>query len=85
MGYSRKIQTVGAEDTEFPGVLKNWNVEIPGVNTKRSGISKGDQEKIIWNFHGSWFLVSEIPIRVTQFCGISRGEDLFSLEFKKVK
>ena len=46
-------------------------------------ISKGDQEKIIWNFHGPWFLVSEIPIRATQFCGISRGKDLFSLEFFK--
>ena len=41
---------------EFSGLLKKRNVEIPGVNKKRSGISKDDSEKLMWNFHGSWFL-----------------------------
>ena len=31
----------GAEDKEFPGVLKKEHVEIPGVNIKRSRISSG--------------------------------------------
>ena len=30
---------------EFPGVLKKEHVEIPGVNSKRSGISSSDCEK----------------------------------------
>ena len=30
----------GVEDMEFPGVLKKEHVEIPGVNYKRSGISR---------------------------------------------
>ena len=30
---------------EFPGVLKKENVEIPGVNSKRSRISRGVQGK----------------------------------------
>ena len=45
-------------------------MEIPGVNQKRSGISMCDQEKIMWNFYGSWFSILEIPVgcTVTQFC-----------------
>ena len=30
---------------EFPRVLKKENVEIPGLNRKRNGISKGVQVK----------------------------------------
>ena len=30
---------------EVAGLLKKWNVEILGVNKKRSGILKGDPEK----------------------------------------
>ena len=41
---------------EFPWVLKKQNVEIPGINKKRSGISRGDQEKIMWNCP-AWVLV----------------------------
>ena len=41
---------------EFPGVSKKQHMECPGVNQKRSGISKGEQEKTMWNFHGSQFL-----------------------------
>ena len=45
-----KTQT-GVTGIEFSRVLKKWNVEISGVNKKRSGISRDDQEKIMWNFH----------------------------------
>ena len=48
-------------------------------------ISKGVQEKFMWNFHGSWFLTLDFPRGVTQFCLISRGESLFSPEFLIVK
>ena len=37
--------TGGDKDMEFPGILKKEHVEIPGVNSKRSGISSSDQEK----------------------------------------
>ena len=40
------------EFTEFPEVLKKEHVEIPGDNSKRSGISQSDEEKIVPNFHG---------------------------------
>ena len=43
--------------------------------------SSSDQKQIMWNFHGSWFLVLEFPSGATQFCGISKGEALFSPEF----
>ena len=35
--------------------LGMWN--FPGV----CGVSKGYQEKIMWNFQGSWLLVLEFP------------------------
>ena len=48
---------------EIPGILKEQHVEIPGLILKRSGIFRGDQEKIMqnllasfcfwpWNFQG---------------------------------
>ena len=42
------------EPMEFPEVLKKEYVEIPGINLRRSGISRGDSEKIIWNSDRSW-------------------------------
>ena len=48
---------------------------------KKSGISSSDQEKIMCNFHWSWYFVSEFPRCTTQLCGTSKGEVLFSLEF----
>ena len=60
------------------------NVEIPGVNKKWDELSRGDQEKIIWNFQKSWFLALEIPMSVTQACGVSRGETSFCLEFPRL-
>ena len=51
----------------------------------KSWISGGFKGKLMWNFHGSWFLTLEYPKGVTQFYGISRGENLFSPEFLKVK
>ena len=51
------------KDMEFPGGLKKQNLETPGVNKKRSGISRHDQEKnsvefpgakldLVWNLQG---------------------------------
>ena len=51
MSYSRK-KTNWVEDVEFSGVLKKQQVDIPEVS---HGTSKGDQEKIMWNFQRSWF------------------------------
>ena len=70
---------------EFPGVLKKDHVEIPGVKQKRSAISRGGQEKFMWNFNGSWFLAFEFPRGLAQFCKISRGKALVSPEFPRVK
>ena len=55
----------------FQGLSKE-HVEFPGANSKRSGISKHKQEKIMWNFQESLFLAFEFPRDLTQFCGISR-------------
>ena len=40
---------------EFPGVLKKEHVEIPGVKYKRSGISRDNQEQIMWDIQGFCF------------------------------
>ena len=50
LSYSRKNPNRGreVEDREFPGLLKKKHVEIPGVNSKRSGISSSDWEKWVW-------------------------------------
>ena len=60
----------GVQDMDFPGGC---------------GISRGDQEKVIWNFQESWFLVLEFPRDVTQFFTISSGGALICLEFPGVK
>ena len=39
----------------------------------------GDQEKIMLNFHESWFLTLELPRGVTQFYRISEGKESFAL------
>ena len=39
---------------EHPGVLKKWHAEFPSVDQKRSGISRGDKEYIVWNLQ-EWF------------------------------
>ena len=49
------------------------------------GNFQGDQEKIMCNFQGSWFQALKFSSGVTQFCGVSRGEALFCLEFPWVK
>ena len=73
LGYSRKTPNRVVEDMEFPGVPKKLHVEFLGVNQKQSGISKGDQGKIMWNFHGSLPLALEFLRDLTQICGISQG------------
>ena len=63
---------------EWPlGVLKKEYAESTGINQKRSGISRGIQEKIIWNFYGSCFFTLDFLRGVTQFHKIFRGEHLF--------
>ena len=32
-------------------------MEFPGIDEKRSGISRGDQEKIMWNFQWGSFVL----------------------------
>ena len=59
-----------------------WNFQ--GL-IKNSGIPKGDQEKIMWNFQGSWFSVLEFPRDLTKVCRISRDGALSCLEFPGVK
>ena len=87
---TRKIPSTNNKVLVCPGSLR-FSQEIPTTNYKitgtgtRSGISNGDQEKIVWNFQGSWFLALEFPRDLTQFCGISRGGALFCLEFPRGK
>ena len=58
MDYFRENSKRGAEDMELPRILKKNNVEIPGVNKKKScEISKG---------LGFWH---EILMGITPFCG----------------
>ena len=41
---------------EFPVVLNKGHVEISGIDYKKSGISRSDYEKLLWNFHWFWVL-----------------------------
>ena len=67
MRRKNKIE-ITVEGMEFPGALKKEHVDIPEVNLKRSGISRGVPEKLMWNFHETWFLTLEYSTGVTQFC-----------------
>ena len=60
MGYTRKKQTGVVEDMEFPGVLKKENVKVPGINYKRSEISRGVQVKT--HVELPWVLVFDLGI-----------------------
>ena len=60
-GYSRKKQTLG-------------HVETPGVNKKRSGISRYDQEKNSVEFPWVLVFVLGIPMGVTRFGEISKDK-----------
>ena len=75
LGHSRKKQTEGVEELEFPRVLKKEHVEIP----------QGSIKKEVEFPRRSWFLALESPRGVTQFCGISTTKALLSLEFTRVK
>ena len=55
MGDSRKKNKQWEGNMEFPGVSKKEHMEFPGVNYKQTGISKGDQEKIVCNLQGLGF------------------------------
>ena len=68
---------------EFPGVLKKKRGNSRGQ--KRSGNSSGIQEKLMWNFRGSWFFTLEFPRVVAQICRISRGKSFFSPEVLGLK
>ena len=52
---------------------------------KQCGFSRDDQEKLMWNFQGSCFQGFKFMRSETQFCGVSRGEALFCLQFPVVK
>ena len=60
-------------------------METPGLNKKGVEFPGMIKKKIVWNFHGFWFLALEIRIGVTRFGGISRGEASFYFEFPRVK
>ena len=73
-----------------------WTVEVwklgnSMVQLKKKQNFQGCSRKnscAMWNFHdASWFFLPLIEFwrGVTQFCLISKGESLFSLEFSKVK
>ena len=60
------------------------HIEIAGITQKRVPFSP-NQKTIMWNFHGSWFLLLEFSRVLVQFCEISWGEALFSPEFPRIK
>ena len=62
----------GLRTWNFPGVLKKENVEIPGVNQKRSGISVMIKKKS-GGIPSFLIFVLEFPSGATKLCGISKG------------
>lgn len=49
------------EDMKFEGVLKKYRLEIFGILLIRSGLYRGNKEKVIWNFPLFQFFL-EYPI-----------------------
>lgn len=45
---------------DFWGVMKKEVLEF----------ARGEQEKVLWNFQGSWLMSLEFSMAVTQFCRI---------------
>ena len=82
--FQKKKQTGGWGIGISRGIEKTKCAHSRGQK-KGSRISRGDQEKIVWNFHGSWVLALDIPMGETQFWGISGGEASFPLKFPGVK
>ena len=90
LGYSRKTKQGGLMTCNFQRVLKKEYMEIPGVVLlKKRRISRHVQEKNCGNYMGLGFWIEignlEFPRSVTEFCRISKGASLFSLEFLRVK
>ena len=57
---------------DFLGISKKEHVEFLQGFIKTKQISKGDQEKIMWNFQGSSF-----------FLGISKGSNTILWNFQR--
>ena len=84
-----KFQGSTEKEVHFPGLIKGCNTILQNYREKsfilfriyksKSGITRGDQEKIMSNFHESWFLTLKFPRRVTQFYRISKGKKRFIL------
>ena len=83
-GLLQKKHKRGIKDIKFIGVLKKEHVEISEKDKKKSGISRGVQEKLM---EFPWVFVFTLGFLrgVAQICKISRDESLFFLEFLKVK
>ena len=47
------------------------------ISNGKSGIFRGDQEKVMLHFHEPWLLTLEFPRGVTQFYRISKGKESF--------
>ena len=69
MGCSKKKSKKGKLRTWNLKKLKKQNMEIPGVNKKRCGISIGSGS-LVFGLGNS----NAMAMGVMQFCGISRGE-----------
>ena len=57
LGYSRKNPNRGVRTWNFQGYSTKSMWKFQGSikkRIKRRGISRGVQEKLIWNFHGFW-------------------------------
>ena len=66
--YPRKNTNWGVVRTwKFHGYGREsiWKFQGSIKIKKEVKVSRGDQEKIMWNFHGSWFLAMELPRGVT--------------------
>ena len=83
IGISNKVAENGIGLFQKKSKQGGWGYGISrGIKEIACGFSSGDQEKITWNFQGSWFLVLEFWHNFAQFplgwnfdlSGISRGK-----------
>ena len=65
----------GFPDRAIPEKYQTEDMEFPGMLKKQQ----------MENFQGSWFQFLKLLSGITKFCGVSRWEVFFCLEFPGVK
>ena len=80
--FMLKFQGSIEKEVQFPGLIKECNKILQNfarVKVEFLGVPRSDQEKIMSNFHESWFFTLGFSMDVTQSYRISKCKEKFVL------